>query len=236
MLGFSQRCNFGSQSPRQWRCIAGQGAPTSQKECVAFSYESYSVRKATCSRIHLLSPTWHCIRPYNPIILCTKWSLCHLLVPHTLLLYKLSTYRFSDGYVSWWRSRVPGLGSQILMTFGTWRWWGCQPHAPDAFTPRKCSWYSFSLGAESTPRPWYGRKEICHWKIQWHHHVVGSTYLATQRHITQDWNSRTKTVTAPTTLSCRSNVYLTAARQRPFITCLTYMQFVLKRNAHRLIM
>ena len=25
--------------------------------------------------------------------------------------------------------------------------------------PRKCSWYSFSLGAESTPRPWYGRKE-----------------------------------------------------------------------------
>jgi hypothetical protein len=36
------------------------------------------------------------------------------------------------------------------MTFGTWRWWGCQPHAPDAFTPRKCSWYSFSLGAELT--------------------------------------------------------------------------------------
>jgi hypothetical protein len=32
-----------------------------------------------------------------------------------------------------------------------------------------CSWYSFSLGAESTPGPWYGRKEICHWKVQWHH-------------------------------------------------------------------
>ena len=29
------------------------------------------------------------------------------------------------------------------MTFGTWRWWGCQPHAPAAFTPRKFSWYSF---------------------------------------------------------------------------------------------
>ena len=27
---------------------------------------------------------------------------------------------------------------------------------------RKCSWYSFSLGAESTPGPWYSRKEICH--------------------------------------------------------------------------
>ena len=56
--------------------------------------------------------------------------------------------------------RVPGgLGSQISMTFGTWRWWGCQPHAPAAFTPRKCSWYSFSLGAESTPGPRYGWKE-----------------------------------------------------------------------------
>jgi hypothetical protein len=27
---------------------------------------------------------------------------------------------------------------------------------------RKYSWYSFSLGAESIPGPWYGRKEICH--------------------------------------------------------------------------
>jgi hypothetical protein len=56
--------------------------------------------------------------------------------------------------------RVPGgLGSQIFMTFGTWRWWGCQPHAPSAFTSRKCSWYSFSLGYESTPEPWNGRKD-----------------------------------------------------------------------------
>jgi hypothetical protein len=55
--------------------------------------------------------------------------------------------------------RVPGgLASQIFMTFGTWLWWGRQPHAPAAFTARKCSWYSFSLGAQSTPGPWYGRK------------------------------------------------------------------------------
>ena len=60
-----------------------------------------------------------------------------------------------------WRNRprvvqtLPGgWGSQISMTFGTWRWWGCQPHAPASFTPRKCSWYSFSLGADSTPGPW----------------------------------------------------------------------------------
>ena len=56
--------------------------------------------------------------------------------------------------------KVPGgLGSQISTTFGTRRWWGCQPHAPAAFTPRECSWYSFSLGTELTPGPWYGRKE-----------------------------------------------------------------------------
>jgi hypothetical protein len=66
--------------------------------------------------------------------------------------------------------RVPGdLSSQVFMTFGTWRWWGRQPHAPAAFIPQKCSWCSFSLGAESTPGPLYGRKEIRHWKIQWHH-------------------------------------------------------------------
>jgi hypothetical protein len=33
--------------------------------------------------------------------------------------------------------RVPtGSGSQISMTFGIRRWWGCQPIAPAAFTPR----------------------------------------------------------------------------------------------------
>jgi hypothetical protein len=52
-----------------------------------------------------------------------------------------------------------GLVSQISTTFGTWRWWVCQPHAPAAFTPRKCFWYSFSLGAESTQGSWHGRKE-----------------------------------------------------------------------------
>jgi hypothetical protein len=34
--------------------------------------------------------------------------------------------------------------------------------------PQGHPWYSFSRGAESTPGPWFSRKEICHWKIQWH--------------------------------------------------------------------
>jgi hypothetical protein len=29
-----------------------------------------------------------------------------------------------------------------LKTISTWRWQGCQPYAPTAFTPRKYSWYS----------------------------------------------------------------------------------------------
>jgi len=38
-------------------------------------------------------------------------------------------------------------------TIGTWRWQGCQLYAPAAFTPRKHTWYSFLLEAESTPGP-----------------------------------------------------------------------------------
>jgi len=36
---------------------------------------------------------------------------------------------------------------------------GCQPYAPAAFTPRKYSWYSFLLGAESTAGPQGVRKD-----------------------------------------------------------------------------
>jgi hypothetical protein len=54
--------------------------------------------------------------------------------------------------------------------------------------PQECSWYSFSLGAESTPGPRCGRKETCHWKIQWHHResIPGpSDWYATPRpHLT----------------------------------------------------
>ena len=64
------------------------------------------------------------------------------------------------------------------MTFDTWRWWGCQPHAPAAFTPRKCSWYSFSLGAESTQGPWCGQKEYVTEKSS---DTTGSVRLVSQQ-------------------------------------------------------
>jgi len=37
---------------------------------------------------------------------------------------------------------------------------GCRPYAPVAFTPRKYSWYSFLLEAESTPWPWCDRRDF----------------------------------------------------------------------------
>jgi len=36
----------------------------------------------------------------------------------------------------------------------------CQPYAPAAFTPRKCSWYSFLSEVESTPGPHCDRKNF----------------------------------------------------------------------------
>ena len=36
------------------------------------------------------------------------------------------------------------------------------PSRTSRLYPQECSWYSFSLGAQSTPGPWYSRKEISH--------------------------------------------------------------------------
>jgi hypothetical protein len=38
-------------------------------------------------------------------------------------------------------------------TIGTWRWQGCQPYAPAAFTPRKYFWYSFLSRPQAIVRP-----------------------------------------------------------------------------------
>jgi hypothetical protein len=90
----------------------------------------------------------------------TVWAVARPLITLPEIVYvtciKVKQSRNRAGVAQ----RVPGgLDSQISMTFGTWRWWSRQPHGPGAFTPRKYSWCSFSLGAESTPGPWYGRKE-----------------------------------------------------------------------------
>ena len=62
--------------------------------------------------------------------------------------------------------RVPGgLGSQISTTFGTLSWWGCQLHAPAAFTPRKFPGTHFHQGL-SRPQ---GHGTVGRNMSQWHH-------------------------------------------------------------------
>jgi hypothetical protein len=48
----------------------------------------------------------------------------------------------------------PGQSLKIpdFKTIGSWKWYGCQPYLPAAFTRRKYSWYSFLLEDESNPR------------------------------------------------------------------------------------
>jgi hypothetical protein len=85
-----------------------------------------------------------------------QFSIKPNLLPDTRIYVKVKDSRKRPDVAQ----RVPGgLCSQDSMTFGTWRCWVCQSHAPAAFTLRKCSWYSFSLGDESIPEPLCGRKE-----------------------------------------------------------------------------
>ena len=57
-----------------------------------------------------------------------------------------------------------GLGDLRLLDFLTTVLYGGRLSAlgNDRLYPQGYFWYSFSLGAESTPGPWFGRKEICH--------------------------------------------------------------------------
>ena len=57
-------------------------------------------------------------------------------------LLQISMYKSkAEGKGVPWQAQCGPEGSRRFrlpdfMTFGTWRWWGCQPHAPAAFTPR----------------------------------------------------------------------------------------------------
>jgi hypothetical protein len=88
---------------------------------------------------------------------------CRQLMNHVLCLgikkVKLSRYRPGQAL------RVPrGWGSRISRQSAHEGGNVVSPTQPAVFTPRKDSWYSFLLEAESTPGPQCDRKD-CHWKI-----------------------------------------------------------------------
>jgi hypothetical protein len=54
------------------------------------------------------------------------------------------------------------LGLPDLKTISPWRWTGCRPYVPAAFTPRRYSWYFASWVY------WRAKmclKELCQWKL-----------------------------------------------------------------------
>jgi hypothetical protein len=88
---------------------------------------------------------WHCCSFIAHIILLLKLEA--ISFRNNLEMFKMYSQLFLRIYEKvesrnrpGVAQRVPGgLGSQIFMTFGTWSWWGCQPHAPAIFTSRKYS-------------------------------------------------------------------------------------------------
>jgi hypothetical protein len=83
------------------------------------------------------------------------WSITSSV---TYMERNCSSYFFSPNNSCWSCKSIPlqaltgpesfrRLRLSDFKTIGTWRWQGCQPYA---FIPRKYSWYSFLLEAEST--------------------------------------------------------------------------------------
>ena len=58
------------------------------------------------------------------------------------------------------RLRLP-----LFMTVATWRWWGCQPYTPTAFTPQQIFLVLTSDRGWLDPRIIVRPERICRWKI-----------------------------------------------------------------------
>ena len=127
--------------------------------------DDHTINFPRCEKLKLRNNNftfcWPCISIYQ----CNENQLDALFI---LSLFRQSTLHVSGLFIAH-HQEVKGKaiplqtwtgpeGSRRLRlpdfkTIGTWRWWGSQPYALAAFTPRKYSCYSFLLEAESTPEP-----------------------------------------------------------------------------------
>jgi hypothetical protein len=90
------------------------------------------------------------------------------------------------------------------------------PSRTSRLYPQECSWYSFSLGAESAPGPWYGRKDICQWKIQWHHWESIFPRVSMLKQTSKGRRSSFGIVTRLRVAQQRNRVYYRCRRKRCF--------------------